>query len=184
MRIGRRKRRRKRGLLTLLGEKVCFGNTSFTSEDAHWQGTGPPVNKKKRKTVPEAIVQATVEIESHSKQTNQTKKEKKKKRGLEVSESSTPVSETQPGSTTPILTPASPPSSVEAQAFLKKHSIKITTPDNLPSIAPVITFDQLDIPEGLRVAFTGFKEPSPIQACTWPPALEGRDVVGIAETGR
>ncbi|KAG1845107.1 P-loop containing nucleoside triphosphate hydrolase protein [Suillus subalutaceus] len=26
-------------------------------------------------------------------------------------------------------------------------------------------------------------EPTPIQACTWPPALKGKDVVGIAETG-
>jgi ATP-dependent RNA helicase DBP3 len=36
----------------------------------------------------------------------------------------------------------------------------------------------------LTAAFKTFKEPSPIQACTWPPALAGKDVVGIAETGR
>ena len=29
-----------------------------------------------------------------------------------------------------------------------------------------------------------FKTPTPIQACSWPPALQGQDVVGIAETGR
>ena len=29
----------------------------------------------------------------------------------------------------------------------------------------------------------GFKEPSPIQAQSWPMALSGRDVVAIAQTG-
>ncbi|KAF9073936.1 P-loop containing nucleoside triphosphate hydrolase protein [Rhodocollybia butyracea] len=38
-------------------------------------------------------------------------------------------------------------------------------------------------PESLRTFSANFKEPSPVQACTWPPALEGKDVVGIAETG-
>ncbi|KAI0726022.1 P-loop containing nucleoside triphosphate hydrolase protein [Fomitopsis betulina] len=48
---------------------------------------------------------------------------------------------------------------------------------------PVLSFDQLDVAAGLQSAFKGFKEPTPIQACSWPPALQGRDVVGIAETG-
>ncbi|KAI1781689.1 hypothetical protein LXA43DRAFT_1069886 [Ganoderma leucocontextum] len=43
---------------------------------------------------------------------------------------------------------------------------------------------KLNIDPKLRAAFNGFNEPTPIQACSWPPDLEGRDVVGIAETGR
>ena len=78
----------------------------------------------------------------------------------------------------------SPSSAVEAEAFLKKHSIKIHTPEGVPRAVPVIEFSQLNVPAELQSAFSGFKEPTPIQACTWPPALEGRDVVGIAETGR
>jgi ATP-dependent RNA helicase DBP3 len=50
-------------------------------------------------------------------------------------------------------------------------------------VIPVTSFEQLDIPESLKVAFKDFKEPTPIQASAWPPALEGHDVVGIAETG-
>ncbi|KAF6766275.1 P-loop containing nucleoside triphosphate hydrolase protein [Ephemerocybe angulata] len=51
-------------------------------------------------------------------------------------------------------------------------------------VSPIVSFSQLEaLPEQLRAAFKGFKEPSPIQACTWPPALAGKDVVGIAETG-
>jgi len=53
----------------------------------------------------------------------------------------------------------------------------------VPSVAPIVSFSQLNIPAQLSSTFAGFKEPTPIQACTWPPALEGRDVVGIAETG-
>lgn len=53
----------------------------------------------------------------------------------------------------------------------------------MPSVTPVVNFSQLNVPAELSSTFAGFKEPTPIQACTWPPALEGRDVVGIAETG-
>ena len=49
-----------------------------------------------------------------------------------------------------------------------------------------MTFADLGLSDELLRAITeaGYTEPTPIQACTWPPALDGRDVVGIAETGR
>ncbi|WP_267957982.1 DEAD/DEAH box helicase, partial [Rhodovulum sulfidophilum] len=34
-----------------------------------------------------------------------------------------------------------------------------------------------------RLAETGITEPTPIQARAIPPALEGRDVIGLAQTG-
>lgn len=88
-----------------------------------------------------------------------------------------------------LATPSSQPSTklcspAEGEAFLEKHNITISTQTNSDAVVPVISFDQLNIPDGLRGAFTGFNEPTPIQACTWPPALKGKDVVGIAETGR
>jgi ATP-dependent RNA helicase DBP3 len=72
----------------------------------------------------------------------------------------------------------------DVAAFLEKHSITIHTPAGAPECVPALSFDQLSVPEELRSAFDGFKEPTPIQACTWPPAMKGLDVVGIAETGR
>ncbi|TFL06273.1 P-loop containing nucleoside triphosphate hydrolase protein [Pterulicium gracile] len=75
--------------------------------------------------------------------------------------------------------PASSPA--EVQAFLKSNSIKIDSPDG--PVTPLLSFDQLAVPEELRSCFSTFKQPSPIQACTWPPSLQGKDVVGIAETG-
>lgn len=74
--------------------------------------------------------------------------------------------------------------SQSSASFLEAHAITITAPPSVPSLAPVISFDQLDVPSELKVAFKGFKEPTPIQAAAWPWALNGRDVIGIAQTGR
>ncbi|KAJ7226123.1 P-loop containing nucleoside triphosphate hydrolase protein [Mycena pura] len=74
-------------------------------------------------------------------------------------------------------------SSAEAAAFLAEHSITVHTPPDQEELPPALTFAQLAIPDKLRSCFTDFTAPTPIQACTWPPALAGRDVVGIAETG-
>jgi ATP-dependent RNA helicase DBP3 len=35
----------------------------------------------------------------------------------------------------------------------------------------------------LRPYLASFTDPTPIQACSWPPLFQGKDVVGIAETG-
>lgn len=75
-------------------------------------------------------------------------------------------------------------SPTEAEAYLKAHDITVHLPSSYTSPPlPITTFDALPIPDLLRGAFSAFKEPTPIQACAWPPALSGKDVVGIAETG-
>lgn len=116
-----------------------------------------------------------------------SKKHKKKKHDheAETSSSANPtVTSQQPLlATQSSQTSTKPCSPAEAEAFLEKHSITISTQTDSDAVVPVISFDQLNIPDGLRGAFTGFNEPTPIQACTWPPALKGKDVVGIAETG-
>jgi ATP-dependent RNA helicase DBP3 len=71
----------------------------------------------------------------------------------------------------------------EAGAYLRAHNISVHLPPDAPALTPIISFDALPIPDLLRGAFSGFKEPTPIQACAWPVALSGKDVVGIAETG-
>ncbi|KAG6890999.1 hypothetical protein C0992_011276 [Termitomyces sp. T32_za158] len=116
----------------------------------------------------------------------ESKKEKKRKKGTAVSDSATPATSTF--ECTPSISHRASPSSpsatpAEVSAFLERHSITISTPDNTPPVVPVLEFTQLDINPELQVSFKGFKEPSPIQACAWPPALKGLDVVGIAETG-
>ncbi|KAI0089806.1 P-loop containing nucleoside triphosphate hydrolase protein [Irpex rosettiformis] len=103
-----------------------------------------------------------------------SKKDKKdKKRKTEDVTTDTPVASSS-------RTVGSAPSSSEIEAFLTKNSITI---HSASPITPIVAFDQLDVPDGLRAACSKFKEPTPIQACTWPPSLAGQDVVGIAETG-
>lgn len=76
---------------------------------------------------------------------------------------------------------AAPPSKAEIDSFLADNSVTIhgTAP-----LVPILSFDQLDVPTGLRAACDKFAAPTPIQACSWPATLAGQDVVGIAETGR
>ncbi len=50
---------------------------------------------------------------------------------------------------------------------------------------PVTAFNQLALPKPILKALddVGYETPSPIQAQTVPLLLEGRDVVGQAQTG-
>ena len=54
-----------------------------------------------------------------------------------------------------------------------------------PDDAPTTRFTDLQLPEALlrALADLGYESPSPIQAATIPPLLEGRDVLGQAQTG-
>jgi ATP-dependent RNA helicase DBP3 len=74
-------------------------------------------------------------------------------------------------------------SPAEAEGYLKTHNITVQLSPDIPALFPITSFDALPIPDSLRGTFSAFKKPTPIQACAWPPALSGRDVVGIAETG-
>ena len=59
-----------------------------------------------------------------------------------------------------------------------------SVPDGPPS-EPSVGFADLGLPEALLRALrdVGYESPSPIQAATIPPLLEGRDVLGQAQTG-
>jgi ATP-dependent RNA helicase DBP3 len=74
-------------------------------------------------------------------------------------------------------------SPAEGESYLKAHNITVHLPPGTSALLPITSFDALPIPDSLRGAFSSFKEPTPIQSCAWPPALSGKDVVGIAETG-
>jgi ATP-dependent RNA helicase DeaD len=54
-----------------------------------------------------------------------------------------------------------------------------------PGPAPTLKFTDLGLPEPLlrALADVGYESPSPIQAATIPPLLQGRDVLGQAQTG-
>ena len=74
-------------------------------------------------------------------------------------------------STTAVATPAAPASTVPASPAASAH--------------PGGTFDQFSLAEPLLRAVTelGYREPTPIQVQAIPMVLQGRDVMGAAQTG-
>ncbi|XP_050942090.1 DEAD-box ATP-dependent RNA helicase 46-like isoform X1 [Cucumis melo] len=68
------------------------------------------------------------------------------------------------------------------EVYRQQHEVTASG-DNVP--APFMTFEATGFPpEILREIYSaGFSSPTPIQAQTWPIALQGRDIVAIAKTG-
>lgn len=130
-------------------------------------------DKKKRRKSLEASPDEAPDVVSEEHKEKKHKKDKKRSKEAGSTGQSSPAE--------PAATSSGASSKADINAFLQKNSITIhgTTP-----LTPILSFDELDIPDSLRVAFDGFKEPTPIQTCSWPAALAGQDVVGIAETGR
>ncbi|KAH7884001.1 DEAD-domain-containing protein [Phlebopus sp. FC_14] len=147
------------------------------------QSDKPSKKDRKRKRDTDAVTGVPIRHEPDAP--------KKKKKRQEQTSTSSPESGSAPPLAPSYATSedriTNPASSLctpdEAASFLEKHCITIHTPNGTDPVVPVISFDQFNVPAGLRDAFKDFKEPTPIQACTWPPALDGRDVVGVAETG-
>ncbi|GAB2225997.1 hypothetical protein Droror1_Dr00021779 [Drosera rotundifolia] len=73
-------------------------------------------------------------------------------------------------------------SGLSAEAYRRRHEITVTG-DSIP--APYTTFESTGFPpEILKQAHqAGFSAPTPIQAQSWPIALQGHDLVAIAKTG-
>ncbi|KAB5571755.1 ATP-dependent RNA helicase dbp-3 [Coniochaeta sp. 2T2.1] len=69
--------------------------------------------------------------------------------------------------------------------FLAEKEITITDSTTTDAaLRPVLQFDQLPTSTLLsKKPFGSFSAPTPIQSASWPYALSGRDVVGVAETG-
>ncbi|CAA0828524.1 DEAD-box ATP-dependent RNA helicase 46 [Striga hermonthica] len=73
-------------------------------------------------------------------------------------------------------------SGVSADSYRRRHEISVTG-DNVPP--PFCSFESTGFPSEIlrEVQHAGFSVPTPIQAQSWPIALQGRDIVAIAKTG-
>ncbi|XP_065878806.1 DEAD-box ATP-dependent RNA helicase 46 [Euphorbia lathyris] len=73
-------------------------------------------------------------------------------------------------------------SSMSAEAYRRRHEISVTGAEVPP---PLMSFDSTGFPSELlrEVQNAGFSAPTPIQAQSWPIALQSRDIVAIAKTG-
>ncbi|XP_062201808.1 DEAD-box ATP-dependent RNA helicase 40-like [Phragmites australis] len=68
------------------------------------------------------------------------------------------------------------------EAYRRRHEITITG-DNVP--APITSFESGGFPSEIlkEIQRAGFASPTPIQAQSWPIAMQNQDVVAIAKTG-
>lgn len=64
-----------------------------------------------------------------------------------------------------------------------RSSHRITVYGDVTNFAPMNDFKNTGFSADLLKITQKFKQPTPIQAQTWPMLLAGRDVIGIAETG-
>ncbi|KAI3520751.1 hypothetical protein L1887_10202 [Cichorium endivia] len=73
-------------------------------------------------------------------------------------------------------------SSLSPDAYRQKHEITVSG-DNVPP--PFTSFEDTGFPSELLrdLLKTGFSAPTPIQAQSWPIALQNRDIVAVAKTG-
>ncbi|XP_068641193.1 ATP-dependent RNA helicase-like protein DB10 [Aristolochia californica] len=78
--------------------------------------------------------------------------------------------------------PAVVGSASSIESYCRQHEITVSE-DDVP--APFTTFESTGFPSEIlkEVHHAGFSVPTPIQAQTWPIALQGRDIVAIAKTG-
>lgn len=71
----------------------------------------------------------------------------------------------------------------EIDTFLSKHFIAVQDSSS-KKLRPLTKFEYLPISEPAhRKPFEAFQAPTPIQAAAWPFLFDGRDVIGVAETG-
>ncbi|CAN7009580.1 unnamed protein product [Brassica rapa subsp. trilocularis] len=81
------------------------------------------------------------------------------------------------------LPPSSAPvSDLSPEAYCRRHEITVSG-GQVP--APLMSFETTGFPPELlrEVLNAGFSAPTPIQAQSWPIAMQGRDIVAIAKTG-
>ncbi|XP_039015268.1 DEAD-box ATP-dependent RNA helicase 46-like isoform X2 [Hibiscus syriacus] len=71
---------------------------------------------------------------------------------------------------------------LSGDAYRRQHEITVTG-DEVPM--PFSSFESTGLPSEIlrEVHNAGFSAPTPIQAQSWPIALQGRDIVAIAKTG-
>ncbi|EPX72334.1 ATP-dependent RNA helicase dbp3 [Schizosaccharomyces octosporus yFS286] len=123
-----------------------------------------------------------------SEKSDKKKKDKKEKKRKEKSEAESTSQEGESNGEEEKTTPkqdSSQSTTNEAarKEYAKEHEINYLDPLSKTPLLPLLDFSELPIHDNLRLGLKNFKDPTPIQAASWPYLFAGRDVVGIAETG-
>ncbi|CAL9219255.1 unnamed protein product [Arabidopsis halleri] len=77
---------------------------------------------------------------------------------------------------------SAPGNELSPEAYSRRHEITVSGGQVPP---PLMSFEATGFPSELlrEVLNAGFSAPTPIQAQSWPIAMQGRDIVAIAKTG-
>uniref|UniRef100_A0A7N0U439 RNA helicase n=1 Tax=Kalanchoe fedtschenkoi TaxID=63787 RepID=A0A7N0U439_KALFE len=99
-----------------------------------------------------------------------------------IANGNAPVNHGFGGDTVKVQGPVAVVDGPAAESFRRRHEITVSG-NNVPH--PFISFDSTGLPiEILReLKSAGFASPTPIQAQSWPIALQSRDIVAVAKTG-
>jgi ATP-dependent RNA helicase DBP3 len=146
---------------------------------------------KKAKKLREAVPEASEDVElpdappAEEAKSNKDKKQKKDKKNKSNGASQPAANGTTRGYVQTMSLSEVPQSEIDT--FLSTNQITMTDPKaDAVTLRPVLEFHHLpstNLLEKKPSPFAGFKNPTPIQAASWPFTLSGRDVVGVAETG-
>jgi len=75
-------------------------------------------------------------------------------------------------------------SAAEVKAWREKSTIKVSgTDSDQAQFYPFAEFADSGLPKKVLEVCKNFERPTPIQAQAWPIVLNGRDMIGVAETG-
>jgi hypothetical protein len=73
----------------------------------------------------------------------------------------------------------------DGESYRRKHEISVKAPNGMLPPDPMQTFEAGNWPQPLldAVKKEGYQFPTPIQAQSWPIALQGYDLISVAKTG-
>ncbi|WWC73430.1 uncharacterized protein I206_107398 [Kwoniella pini CBS 10737] len=148
------------------------------------EGEEPPKKKKKKTKSDEVSTFTPAEASSSTPaeaSTNQgevilSKKQQKKLARAAAEASETAQAESSNSQNKDLI---SKEFTEEQNQYLKEQNIKIEP----PTYSPILKISNLPIKEELKPFLKKFEKPTPIQSCSWPALLSGKDLIGIAETG-
>lgn len=182
--------------------KKADDTTPSTGETpAHTEGDGEPVESAPSKTKKEKKEKKDKKDKKDKKEKKENKEKKDKTKDNQAKgtepehaelssngainrESVSNGTATSPYSYTQTASLSALPQS-EIEKFLADKEITITdSTTSEQALRPILQFSQLPTSTLLsKKPFASFNTPTPIQSASWPYALSGRDVVGVAETG-
>jgi len=159
-------------------EKRAAKAAAAASDDttAESSAADKDAEKAAKKALKHAKKEAATQSEATEDRADKSEKKASKKAPATTSQSSSGYTED------PALT-ALPQSEIDA--FIAENLITVTDPRSSSApVRPITLFKYLPITdEAQRAPFKNYTKPTPIQAAAWPYLLNGRDVIGVAETG-